>query len=80
MPRTPPRATTIRVAVGGAGPQVYNALRRWQEHHVFSVHQVDLPADRRGFWGYLFLYQALSSVASLRGDAQYLIGAGRQWK
>ena len=37
---------------------VYNALRRWQEHHVFSVHQIDLPADRRGFWGYLFLYQA----------------------
>ena len=59
---------------------VYNALRRWQEHHVFSVHHIDLPADRRGFWGYLFLYQALSSVASLRGYAQYLIGAGRQWK
>ena len=43
---------------------VYNALRRWQEHHVFRVHQIDLPADRRGFWGYLFLYQALSSVAA----------------
>ena len=59
---------------------VYNALRRWQEHHVFSVHQIDLPADRRGFWGYLFLYQALSSIASLRGYTQYLIGANRQWK
>ena len=59
---------------------VYNALRRWQEHHVFRVHHIDLPADRRGFWGYLFLYQALSSIASLRGYTQYLIGAGRQWK
>ena len=59
---------------------VYNALRRWQEHHVFSVHHIDLPADRRGFWGYLFLYQALSSIASLRGYSQYLIGTNRQWK
>jgi biofilm PGA synthesis N-glycosyltransferase PgaC len=59
---------------------VYNALRRWQEHHVFRVHHVDLPADRRGFWGYLFLYQALSSIASIRGYTQYLICANRQWK
>ena len=59
---------------------VYNALRRRQEHHVVSVHQIDPPADRRGFWGYLFLYQALSSVASIRGYTQYLIGAHRRWK
>jgi hypothetical protein len=38
---------------------VYNSLRRWQEHHVFHAHGIDLPADRRGFWGYLLLYQAL---------------------
>jgi len=48
--------------------------------HVFRVHHIDLPTDRRSFWGYLFLYQALSSVASLRGYGQYVIGAGRQWK
>jgi hypothetical protein len=36
---------------------VYNVLRRWQERHIFSVHRIDLPADRRGFWDYLFLYK-----------------------
>jgi poly-beta-1,6-N-acetyl-D-glucosamine synthase len=59
---------------------VYSSLRHWQEHHVFRVHSIDLPADRRGFWGYLFLYQALSSVASLRGYTQYVVGANRRWK
>ncbi len=59
---------------------VYNTLRRWQEHHVFNTHQIDLPADLRGFWGYLYFYQALSSVASLRGYTQYLLGANRRWK
>ena len=59
---------------------VYNSLRRWQEHHVFHAHGIDLPADRRGFWGYLLLYQALSSVASIRGYAQYITGASRRWR
>ena len=31
--------------------------------------------DRRGFFGYLFVYQVLTSVASLRGYAQYVLGA-----
>jgi biofilm PGA synthesis N-glycosyltransferase PgaC len=34
---------------------VYNTLRLWQEHHVLRAYQIDLPADRRGFWGYLLL-------------------------
>jgi biofilm PGA synthesis N-glycosyltransferase PgaC len=59
---------------------VYNALRRWQEHHVFRAHHIDLPADRRGFWGYLLLYQALASAASIRGYAQYIAGAKRRWR
>ena len=59
---------------------VYNTLRRWQEHHVFQTHHVDLPADRRGFWSYLLTYQALASTASLRGYVQYLTGTSRRWK
>jgi len=59
---------------------VYNALRRWQEHHVFRAHHIDLPADRRGFLGYLLLYQALASAASIRGYAQYIAGANRSWR
>ena len=39
-----------------------------------------MEPDRRGFFGYLFGYQALTSAAALRGYAQYVIGAGRRWK
>jgi poly-beta-1,6-N-acetyl-D-glucosamine synthase len=59
---------------------VYNALRRGQEHHVFRAYDVDLPADRRGFWGYLLLYQALASSASIRGYVQHLAGTTRRWR
>jgi len=59
---------------------VYNTLRRWQEHHVFRAYDVDLPADRRGFWGYLLLYQALASSASIRGYVQHLAGTTRRWR
>jgi biofilm PGA synthesis N-glycosyltransferase PgaC len=59
---------------------IFGFLRRWQERHVFrrlGIHQV---ADGRGFAGYLFLYQALTSAASLRGYAQFVAGARRRWK
>jgi biofilm PGA synthesis N-glycosyltransferase PgaC len=59
---------------------VYGLLRRWQDRTVFQVLGVRPEPDRRGFWGYLFLYQALTSTASLRGYAQQLRGAGRRWK
>jgi hypothetical protein len=36
--------------------------------------------DRRGFFGYLFGYQALTSAASLRGYVQQLAGAARRWR
>jgi hypothetical protein len=36
--------------------------------------------DRRGFFGYLFAYQALTSTASVRGYAQQIAGASRRWK
>ena len=49
----------------------FGLLRRWQEQHVFRRLDIHPEADRRGFIGYLFAYQVLSSSASLRGYAQH---------
>jgi poly-beta-1,6-N-acetyl-D-glucosamine synthase len=59
---------------------LYALLRRWQERHVFRRLDVHPKHDARGFLGYLFAYQALTSSASLRGYAQYLVGTARRWK
>ena len=59
---------------------IYGLLRRWQEQHVFRRLGVHPEADRRGFLGYLLAYQLLSSLASLRGYGQYLVGARRRWR
>jgi biofilm PGA synthesis N-glycosyltransferase PgaC len=59
---------------------IFNALRRWQVHHVLDKAGIRLPPDRRGFWTFLFCYQALLSSASLRGYGQYVLGSGRRWK
>ena len=36
--------------------------------------------DVSGFFGFLFLYQAVTSTAALHGYFQYLTGATRRWK
>ena len=59
---------------------IYGLLRRWQDRHVFKVLGVRPAPDGRGFFGYLFGYQALTSAASLRGYAQQLAGVARRWK
>ena len=59
---------------------IYGVLRRWQERWVFSRLAIDVEPDRRGFFGYLFAYQALTSAAALRGYAQYVTGAARSWR
>ena len=59
---------------------VYGLLRRWQDRNVFQRLDVHPEPDRRGFFGYLFGYQALTSAASLRGYAQQLAGAARHWR
>ena len=59
---------------------IFNALRRWQVHHVLDKADIHLPPDRRGFWMFLFCYQALVSAASLRGYTQYVTRSGRRWK
>jgi poly-beta-1,6-N-acetyl-D-glucosamine synthase len=59
---------------------IYGLLRRWQERHVFRRLAIHPDPDPKGFFGYLFAYQVLTSAASLRGYAQYLLGATRAWK
>ena len=59
---------------------VFGALRRWQERHVFRQLDIRMEPDRRGFLGYLLAYQALTSVAALRGYAQYALGSARRWR
>jgi biofilm PGA synthesis N-glycosyltransferase PgaC len=59
---------------------IFGLLRRWQERHVFRRLDVHPQQDRRGFYGYLFAYQTITSSAALRGYVQYLTGAARRWK
>jgi hypothetical protein len=47
---------------------------------VFHSLGVRPERDRRGFFAYLFVYQALTSTASLRGYVQQVRGATRRWK
>jgi biofilm PGA synthesis N-glycosyltransferase PgaC len=59
---------------------VFGFLQRWQARHVFRTLNVRPGPDKRGFLGYLFAYQVLTSAAALRGYGQYLVGAGRRWR
>ena len=59
---------------------IFGFMRRWQERHVFRRLDVRVGSDVRGFAGYLFMYQVLTSAAALVGYAQYLVGATRRWK
>src|SRR5262249_21848860 len=59
---------------------IFGILRRWKERPVFRKLDVRIGKDVRGFAGYLFAYQVLTSAAALRGYAQYLSGAARRWK
>ena len=59
---------------------VFGFLQRWQARHVFRTLDIHPQSDKRGFLGYLFAYQVLTSAAALRGYGQYLVGSGRRWK
>ena len=59
---------------------VFGFLQRWQARHVFRTLDVRPERDKRGFIGYLFAYQVLTSAAALRGYGQYLVGSGRHWR
>jgi biofilm PGA synthesis N-glycosyltransferase PgaC len=55
-------------------------LQRWQARHVFRTLDIHPQPDKRGFLGYIAVYQVLASAAALRGYAQYLAGSGRRWR
>jgi biofilm PGA synthesis N-glycosyltransferase PgaC len=59
---------------------VFGFLQRWQARHVFRTLDIHPASDKRGFLGYLFVYQVLTSGAALRGYGQYLAGSTRRWK
>ena len=59
---------------------IYGLLRRWQERHVFRRFDLHPAQDIRGFYGYLFAYQALTLVRVAARLLQYLTGAARRWK
>jgi biofilm PGA synthesis N-glycosyltransferase PgaC len=59
---------------------VFGFLQRWQARHVFRTLDIHPQPDKKGFLGYLFVYQVLTSAAALRGYGQYLVGSGRHWK
>jgi biofilm PGA synthesis N-glycosyltransferase PgaC len=59
---------------------IFLLLRSWQDRHIFRRLHVHPEPDRRGFLGYLFAYQVLTSAASLRGYAQFVLGTARHWK
>ena len=59
---------------------VFGFMQRWQARHVFRTLDIHPQPDKRGFLGYLFAYQVLTSAAALRGYGQYLAGSGRRWR
>ena len=59
---------------------LFGLMRRWQERHVFRRLDVHPAPDKRGFIGYLFAYQPVTSLAALRGYGQYLLGSTRRWR
>ena len=65
MPPALPRSASRALEALGT------AAIRWSRIHP--------PTDRRGFLGYLLVYQVLVSAAALRGYGQYLLGSGRRW-
>jgi biofilm PGA synthesis N-glycosyltransferase PgaC len=58
---------------------VFGFLQRWQARHVFRTLDIHPEHDKRGFIGYLFAYQVLTSAAALRGYGQYIVGSSRRW-
>ena len=59
---------------------IFGSMRRWQTAHVFRRLGIRPDRDATGFAGYVFVYQALTSSAALRGYRDYLRGTQRRWR
>jgi len=54
-------------------------LRRWELQHVLKPLDIEVEANRRGFAGYLLIYQVIVSAAAISGYAQFLTRSRRRW-
>jgi len=59
---------------------VYGGLRHHQRTKVFKPLGLRVRRNRLGYIGFLLLYQALCSIASIAGYAQEIAGTRRRWK
>ncbi len=59
---------------------IYACMRVWQTHHIFRRLDMHPERNTRGFFGYVFIYQGITSAAALRGYWQYLRGGRRRWR
>lgn len=59
---------------------VYGGLRIYQSRRIFGPLGLFVRRNRVGYLAFLLGYQALCSIASLRGYAQDLTGRARRWK
>ena len=59
---------------------VYGGLRYHQRTKVFGPLGLRVRRNRIGYLGFLLLYQALCSTASIVGYAQEIAGSRRRWK
>jgi hypothetical protein len=59
---------------------IFGFMQRWHARHVFRTLDIHPQSDKRGFLGYLFAYQVLTSAAALRGYGQHIVGSSRRWK
>ena len=59
---------------------IFGFMQRWHARHVFRTLDIHPQPDKRGFLGYLFAYQVLTSAAALRGYGQYIVGSSRRWR
>ncbi|MGH8869256.1 MAG: glycosyltransferase family 2 protein [Actinomycetes bacterium] len=59
---------------------VYGGLRTYQSRRIFAPLGLSVRRNRLGYVAFLLGYQALCSVASLRGYAQDVARTRRRWK
>ena len=59
---------------------VYGGIMFYQARHVFRPLGLRVRKNKRGYIGYLLIYQVLCSFASIQGYWQHMVKTGRRWK
>lgn len=58
---------------------ILGLLRRWELRHVLKPLGLEVEDNRRGFIGYVLVFQLLISAAAIWGYVQFFAGAKRKW-